>query len=200
MAATISYFTLHVALASCSDIIVYLLPWQRTVLASSEPNYKSRMSSFLLATPQYGTALQANGHAEVWTDSFDKSKFEQYGWRCTTNEDGYSNKTLLGNWYQERFDIQKIQERKPLPSQYAHHFETLYSTEYNREEKREKPTLMKREPHAYPSHQPELVQAEFKPIPRSCYMIDYIKFEGVSRPCPPIAPKTKEDVMHELHK
>ncbi|XP_069470409.1 cilia- and flagella-associated protein 68 [Ambystoma mexicanum] len=157
------------------------------------------MASFLLPIPDSGTALRANGQAEVWTDCIEKPKFIQYGWRCTTNEDSFSNKTLMGNWFEERFDVRKIRERKPLHSQFAHCFQTTYSTEFSREERREKPTLMKREQHAYPGHQPEVVPAEFKPIPRSCYMIDYVKPEGGFETCPLIGVKDTEVVMQELH-
>jgi len=61
-----------------------------------------------------GSLKHATGHGEVWTET---SKFSQYGWRCTTNEDNYSHKVLMGNWNEERYDIQNIAQPKPLPSQ-----------------------------------------------------------------------------------
>ncbi|XP_054988146.1 uncharacterized protein CFAP68 [Sorex araneus] len=70
-----------------------------------------------LAKPHYGSLINADGHAEVWTDWNDISKFFQYGWRCNTNEDAYSIRTLMGNWNQDRFDIKYIIQPKPLPSQ-----------------------------------------------------------------------------------
>lgn len=70
-----------------------------------------------LANPHYGSLINADGHAEVWTDWNDMSKFFQYGWRCTTNENAYSNRTLMGNWNQERYDLRNIVQPKPLPSQ-----------------------------------------------------------------------------------
>lgn len=70
-----------------------------------------------LANPHYGSLINADGHAEVWTDWNDMSKFCQYGWRCTTNENAYSNHTLMGNWNQERYDLRNIVQPKPLPSQ-----------------------------------------------------------------------------------
>uniref|UniRef100_A0A8D0Y6U3 Cilia and flagella associated protein 68 n=1 Tax=Sus scrofa TaxID=9823 RepID=A0A8D0Y6U3_PIG len=71
----------------------------------------------LLTNAHYGSLINADGHAEVWTDWNDMSKFFQYGWRCTTNEDTYSNRTLMGNWNQERYDLKSIVQPKPLPSQ-----------------------------------------------------------------------------------
>ncbi|XP_027703088.1 UPF0686 protein C11orf1 homolog isoform X3 [Vombatus ursinus] len=73
--------------------------------------------SCFLTNPQYGCLMHSDGHGEVWTDWNDMSKFFQYGWRCTTNENSYSNRTLMGNWNQERYDLQKIVQPQPLPSQ-----------------------------------------------------------------------------------
>lgn len=64
-----------------------------------------------------GSLKHAAGHGERQTDRDSTSKFFQYGWRCTTNENDYSNKTLMGNWNEERYDTQKIAQPKPLPSQ-----------------------------------------------------------------------------------
>uniref|UniRef100_A0A8C3FTS7 Cilia and flagella associated protein 68 n=1 Tax=Chrysemys picta bellii TaxID=8478 RepID=A0A8C3FTS7_CHRPI len=75
------------------------------------------MSLSCFYNPHHGSLIHATGHAEVWTDWNSTSKFSQYGWRCTTNEDAYSNKTLMGNWNQERYDIRKITQPKLLPSQ-----------------------------------------------------------------------------------
>ena len=60
--------------------------------------------------------LAATGHGEVW-DHTDEKKFKQFGWRCTTNETGYVNDTLIGNWTEERSDTRKLAESKPIPSQ-----------------------------------------------------------------------------------
>ncbi|XP_025862607.2 cilia- and flagella-associated protein 68 isoform X4 [Vulpes vulpes] len=73
--------------------------------------------AYFLANPHYGSLINADGHAEIWTDWNDMSKFFQYGWRCTTNENSYSNHTLMGNWNQERYDLRNIVQPKPLPSQ-----------------------------------------------------------------------------------
>ncbi|XP_076431467.1 cilia- and flagella-associated protein 68 isoform X3 [Peromyscus maniculatus bairdii] len=70
-----------------------------------------------LRNPHYGSLIYADGHGEVWTDWTNMSKFFQYGWRCNTNENSYSNRTLIGNWNQERYDLKNIVKPKPLPSQ-----------------------------------------------------------------------------------
>uniref|UniRef100_A0A8C2VRL3 Cilia and flagella associated protein 68 n=1 Tax=Chinchilla lanigera TaxID=34839 RepID=A0A8C2VRL3_CHILA len=85
-------------------------------LCCSEFLQKQYLVRFL-TNPHYGSLINADGHAEVWTDWNDMSKFFQYGWRCTTNENSYSNRTLMGNWNQERYDLQNIVQPKPLPSQ-----------------------------------------------------------------------------------
>ncbi|XP_059563880.1 cilia- and flagella-associated protein 68 isoform X4 [Myotis daubentonii] len=88
---------------------------------SSGSNYfssgKREFLSCFFTNPHYGSLINADGHAEVWTDWNNMSKFSQYGWRCTTNENAYSNRTLMGNWNQERYDLRNIMQPKPLPSQ-----------------------------------------------------------------------------------
>jgi len=57
------------------------------------------------------------GHAEVWTHTREDLKLQQFGWRCTTKESSYGNKTLTGNWNEERSNYDKVLQNKPLPSQ-----------------------------------------------------------------------------------
>ncbi|XP_023410552.1 cilia- and flagella-associated protein 68 isoform X1 [Loxodonta africana] len=127
-----------------------------------------------LENPHCGSLINADGHAEVWTDWNDMSKFFQYGWRCTTDENAYSNRTLMGNWNQERYDLKNIIQPKPLPSQFGHYFETTYDTSYN-----DKTPLsthrFKREPHWFPGHQPELDPPQYKYTEKSIYMNSYSK-------------------------
>uniref|UniRef100_A0ACB8EY46 Uncharacterized protein n=1 Tax=Sphaerodactylus townsendi TaxID=933632 RepID=A0ACB8EY46_9SAUR len=130
------------------------------------------MSLSCFYNPLYGSSLPADGHGEVWEDWNSSSKFFQYGWRCTTNEDSFSNKTLLGNWNQERYDIRRVLQPKPLPSQFSHYFESTYSSDYSKEVPRSTRRVI-REPHWFPGHQPELEPPPIKPTARSCYMIDY---------------------------
>ncbi|XP_070808350.1 cilia- and flagella-associated protein 68 [Pituophis catenifer annectens] len=148
------------------------------------------MSLSCFFNPLHGCLLHADGHGEVWTDWNSTSKFFQYGWRCTTNEDMYANKTLLGNWNEERYDIQKRRQLKPLPSQYAHYFEATYASDYSKEKPR-RLRRVTREPHWFPGHQPELEPPPIKPTARSCYMIDYEPPHG--RPtCSLVEVKPKE--------
>ncbi|XP_040181345.1 UPF0686 protein C11orf1 homolog [Rana temporaria] len=121
----------------------------------------------------FSSDLKADGHGEVWVDIGPDAKLKQYGWRCTTKEDSYSNKTLLGNWNQERYDLRKLEERKPLPSQYAHYYETSHSAEYARKGGSAGKHVYKKEPHVFPGHQPELGPPEYRTLQKSCYMSDY---------------------------
>ncbi|XP_020031330.1 cilia- and flagella-associated protein 68 isoform X2 [Castor canadensis] len=134
-----------------------------------------------LSNPHYGSLIYADGHGEVWTDWNDMSKFSQYGWRCTTNENSYLNRTLMGNWNQERYDLKKIVQPKPLPSQFGHYFETTYDANYN-----SKIPLsthrFKREPHWFPGHQPELDPPRYKCTEKSTYMNSYSKPQ-IKHPC-----------------
>ncbi|XP_064424760.1 UPF0686 protein C11orf1 homolog [Latimeria chalumnae] len=170
-------------------------------------------------TVPFRSMIRASGYAEVWNES---NKFNQYGWKCATYEDQYSNDTLIGNWNEERFDIKKLVQRKPLPSQYAHYYQTTYSSAYNKED-RLRPLqtsagpyaiwegslqaedgrgllekmlsflvpLVKREPHAFPAHQPELNPPETKKPPNSCQKVDYINPAFHRLPLSP-APKKAE--------
>lgn len=89
--------------------------------------------------------VRASGLAEVWTHTHDNLKFNQFGWRCTTNENSYSDSTfvgkktiftdagptilkfsgqflffidikILGNWREKRFDTAQMVKRQPVPS------------------------------------------------------------------------------------
>ena len=60
--------------------------------------------------------LRATGHGELW-DHTDEKKFQQFGWRCTNTESSYNTSTLIGNWNEQRFDINRISKPKPVPSQ-----------------------------------------------------------------------------------
>ncbi|XP_053307696.1 UPF0686 protein C11orf1 homolog [Spea bombifrons] len=131
------------------------------------------MSERLYSGPCYGSLLHADGHGEVWMDHGPFSKFKQYGWRCTTKEDSYSNKTLMGNWNEERYDLRKLKERKPMPSQFAHYYQTSHSIDYPKGDLSSGRQVFKQEPHAFPGHQPELDISPDKRLQSSCYMTDY---------------------------
>ncbi|MCI4394593.1 hypothetical protein PGIGA_G00170620 [Pangasianodon gigas] len=118
--------------------------------------------------------LRASGHGEVWRDFTEEVKFQQYGWRCSTNEEAYSAATLIGNWSEKRFDTSEAKAlRRPLPSQFSHYFDTTYSFTYNKEEKPPVYSSFKKEPRSFPGHQPELDPPHTKHVPNSCYRLDF---------------------------
>lgn len=106
-----------------------LLARKPIVVISTESNWKTRAKTFALLSPvqtnmSYATSqnvmpfvseLRATGHGEVW-DPTDEKKLQQFGWRCTNTESSYDTKTLIGNWNEQRFDINRISKPKPIPS------------------------------------------------------------------------------------
>ena len=72
-----------------------------------------------MSTPNNIILVRASGLAEVWTHTHDNLKFAQYGWRCTTNENSYSDQTLVGNWNQQRFDTDRVLRRQKIPNKDA---------------------------------------------------------------------------------
>ncbi|ELT87954.1 hypothetical protein CAPTEDRAFT_155736 [Capitella teleta] len=113
----------------------------------------------LLPDPAFRAAVRATGHAEVWTHSHEAIKFGQFGWRCTNKESSYSDKTLVGNWNEERFDIEHMKTAKPLPSQYAHYFDSVCNSSYSTQPLQVPESLKNlkaRHSHGFPGHQPEL--------------------------------------------
>uniref|UniRef100_A0A8D0EPE6 Uncharacterized protein n=1 Tax=Strix occidentalis caurina TaxID=311401 RepID=A0A8D0EPE6_STROC len=77
----------------------------------------SIVSKICLYNSLHGSLMHATGCGELWMVWDTTSKLHQYGCRCTTNENDYSTKTVMGNWNEERYDIQRIVQLKPLPSQ-----------------------------------------------------------------------------------
>ncbi|XP_029878519.1 LOW QUALITY PROTEIN: UPF0686 protein C11orf1 homolog [Aquila chrysaetos chrysaetos] len=75
------------------------------------------MSKICLYNSLHGALMHAAGHEELWMDWDSTYKFSQYGWRCTTNGNDYSAKTLMGNWNEEQYNIQRIVQPKAPPSQ-----------------------------------------------------------------------------------
>ncbi|KFV39626.1 UPF0686 protein C11orf1, partial [Tyto alba] len=104
----------------------------------------------------HGSLMHATGHRELWMDWDCTSKFSQHGWRCTTNENDYSEKALM----------------EPLPSQYTHCFETTYYSDYNMGE-HQRINRFEREPHWFPGHHHEMEPPSFSPTVQSCYTRDY---------------------------
>ncbi|XP_039250542.2 cilia- and flagella-associated protein 68-like [Styela clava] len=121
--------------------------------------------------PAFRSDIRASGLAEVWTHTHDELKFTQFGWRSTTKESSYGTNTLIGNWNEERYDMHRdAATLKPLPSQYAHYFDTTCKSDYKNnnkvtEESMKQLRVLKtagKESRAYPGHQPELDHEEDK--------------------------------------
>jgi len=109
--------------------------------------------------PPFCSMVRASGLGEIWTHNHDDLKFGQFGWRCTNKENSYGTECLIGNWNEERFDIEKQKQAKRLPSQYEHYFETTYGSSYDRTRQGVPETinnLKERHSYAFPGHQPEL--------------------------------------------
>jgi len=118
--------------------------------------------------PPFRSMVRASGLAEVWTHSNEAGKFNQFGWRCTNKENSYSNETLVGNWNEKRFDVDKARQAKRLPSQHEHYFESSYDASYNTSPPYEVPKelqhLKERHKHSFPGHQPETDSMKLKTI------------------------------------
>ncbi|XP_072033836.1 cilia- and flagella-associated protein 68-like [Amphiura filiformis] len=107
----------------------------------------------------FRSMIRASGLGEVWTHTTDEEKFKQYGWRTTTKEDCYSPNTLVGNWCEEKFDINRTRVPKRLPSQYEHYFESTHEESYGKQPKpvaKELLHLSAPEARAFPASQPEI--------------------------------------------
>ncbi|XP_069115861.1 cilia- and flagella-associated protein 68-like [Argopecten irradians] len=145
--------------------------------------------------PPFRAMVRASGLGEVWTHTHDIEKFDQFGWRCTNKENSFANSTLVGNWNEERFDVDKVKEAKALPSQYDHYFESTYGTNYNRQPYKvpeELKHLKARHSHAFPGHQPEIDSKSSKAVynswettTRSSYVDPRIRVQ-------PLQPPTQE--------
>ncbi|XP_043095380.1 UPF0686 protein C11orf1 homolog [Puntigrus tetrazona] len=135
---------------------------------------KGKDFSWWTDAPHFQHMLRASGQAEVWCDPTDEAKFRQYGWRCSTNEDSYSNATLIGNWSEERSDSRRaVALRRPLPHQFSHYFETTYHSSYKKDSVRPIYAIPKRESRSFPGHQPELDPPGTNCVPNSCYRLDF---------------------------
>ena len=69
------------------------------------------------SSPPFMSMVRSSGHGKSWTHHTDAEKFKEFGWKATTQESNYENDTLIGNWNEERFDIDKLRHESPLPSQ-----------------------------------------------------------------------------------
>ena len=112
--------------------------------------------------------VRASGAGETWCHIDDNNKkFEQFGWRCTNDENAYSEDVLIGNWNEKQFDLERRLNIAKPPSNYQHYYDTTYNKAYlNKtaiELEAEKIALLKeiqenksKTFHSFPAHQPEL--------------------------------------------
>ena len=70
-----------------------------------------------MQNPPFREIVRASGAGEVWTHTSDDFKLTQFGWRCTNTESSYKTDTLIGNWNEERYDLEKRKVAECLPSQ-----------------------------------------------------------------------------------
>ena len=92
-------------------------------------------------------------------ERFSEEAINQNEWISNTTQTSYSANTLIGNWYEDVFDIKNLAKSKCIPSQYNHYFETTYRKDISKERPPVPKVLVQyREPEtgAYPAHQPIL--------------------------------------------
>ncbi|KAK2148514.1 hypothetical protein LSH36_492g02002 [Paralvinella palmiformis] len=141
--------------------------------------------------PPFCSMVRSSGLAEVWTHNHDDLKFRQFGWRCTNQENEFSKDTLVGNWNEERFDIEEQKKAKPLPSQHEHYFGSTYGANYNKKPIEVPPQLKHfdaRQPYAHPAHQPELdppclkeIYNSWETTSRAAYIDPKIRYSPVPK-------------------
>ena len=92
-------------------------------------------------------------------ERFSEEAINQNEWISNTTQTSYSTDTLIGNWYEDLFDIKNLAKPKCVPSQYNHYFETTYTNDISKQRPPVPKVLAQyREPEvpAYPAHQPIL--------------------------------------------
>ncbi|KAI6647320.1 hypothetical protein LOD99_12317 [Oopsacas minuta] len=92
-------------------------------------------------------------------ERFSEEAINQNKWMSNTKQTSYSTNTLIGNWYEDVFDIKNLAKSKCVPSQYNHYFETTYRKDISKERPPVPKVLAQyRQPEAaaYPAHQPIL--------------------------------------------
>lgn len=112
--------------------------------------------------------IKASSHGEIYDDNTDK--FQQFGWKCTTNETEYNSDILIGNWNEERYDVNHVVKRRPIQSQFSHYYETTHKASFKSEKKidtmpehiKSNGGIVANEPRTFPRHQPELDPPSFK--------------------------------------
>ncbi len=72
--------------------------------------------------------MKASGNTETLEKRPNVPASQAYdGWKSSKE---YKKDTLIGNWIEERFKLQDLSKRRPLPSQYGHNYLTTYKQGY----------------------------------------------------------------------
>ena len=114
-------FWTHLSGGAASD-------WERILISKQQNNF------IMAANLPFCQMVRSSGMAEPWTHSHEESKFDQFGWRCTTNESGFGISTLVGNYNEEKFDLQERLKSKPLPSQVSSISYTCSAAAFDKED------------------------------------------------------------------
>merc|ERR1712139_43412 len=113
----------------------------------------------------FRSEIRASGAGETWSHTDDELKFQQFGWRCTNDENAYKEDVLIGNWNEKQFDVSRVVNNVRTNSPYEHYYETTYKAGYKnksavqigQERLEQKKSLLNKEiARTYPARQPEL--------------------------------------------
>merc|ERR1712071_79273 len=117
----------------------------------------------------FRSEIRASGAGETWSHADDgNAKFQQFGWRCTNDENAYKEDVLIGNWNEKQFDVARLKSNVKMSSPYGHRYETTYNAAYipdtvaeqgqSRLDMKKRIIKLEKEgiDRSFPAHQPEL--------------------------------------------
>ncbi|CAL8074959.1 unnamed protein product [Calicophoron daubneyi] len=109
----------------------------------------------------------------------------------------YSARTLMGNWVEDRFDLNWLTKRKSLESAYAYRYKTEYATRYNSTEieKNPAPNYPVRSPFTFPGHQPELLPMATPRCWKTSYQSSNAFWKTLGRHQVSCAPESTENTL-----
>ena len=71
----------------------------------------------------FRSEIRASGAGETWSHTDDgNAKFQQFGWRCTNDENAYKEDVLIGNWNEKQFDVARLKSNVKMSSPYGHRY------------------------------------------------------------------------------
>merc|ERR1712173_216431 len=99
-------------------------------LNMSKPKQSTTANAPTRSVP-FRSEIRASGAGETWSHTDDgNSKFQQFGWRCTNDENAYKEDVLIGNWNEKQFDAARLKNTVKMSSPYSHRYETTYNAAY----------------------------------------------------------------------